>query len=51
MKENKMPGIRGINGYYKLEKEKPVIQTDPMGSYTGRSNDPYEKPVQDADDL
>ena len=24
---------------------------DPMGSYTGRGTDPYEKPVQDADDL
>lgn len=27
----------------------PVI--DPLGSYTGRAADPYEKPVQDADDL
>lgn len=25
--------------------------TDPMGSYTGRPADPYETPVQDADDL
>ena len=24
---------------------------DPNGSYTGRGNHPYEKPVQDADDL
>ncbi len=29
----------------------PVIHTDPFGSYTGRGEDPYEKPVQDADDL
>ena len=29
----------------------PVIHTDPFGSYTGRTADPYEKPVQDADDL
>ena len=27
------------------------IVTDPQGSYTGRPTDPYEKPVQDADDL
>ncbi len=31
-------------------KEKKII-TDPNGSYTGRPTDPYEKPVQDADDL
>ena len=24
---------------------------DPLGSYTGRPVDPYEDPVQDADDL
>lgn len=28
----------------------PIV-TDPNGSYTGRGEDPYEKPVQDADDL
>ncbi len=27
------------------------INTDPQGSYTGRADDPYEVPVQDADDL
>ena len=27
------------------------IETDPQGSYTGRAEDPYEVPVQDADDL
>ena len=31
-------------------KEKK-INVDPFGSYTGRGKDPYEKPVQDADDL
>ncbi len=32
-------------------KEKKII-TDPNGSYTGRpKDDPYEKPIQDADDL
>lgn len=28
----------------------PIV-TDPNGSYTGRASDPFEKPVQDADDL
>lgn len=32
-------------------KNKKKIVTDPFGSYTGRTDDPYEKPVQDADDL
>lgn len=27
------------------------IDTDPLGMYTGVPRDPYEKPVQDADDL
>ena len=25
--------------------------TDPLGMYTGVPEDPYEKPIQDADDL
>ena len=28
-----------------------VFHGDPLGSYTGRPEDPFEKPVQDADDL
>ena len=28
-----------------------LIPTDPLGSYTGRPEDPTEEPVQDADDL
>ncbi|MBO4938752.1 MAG: hypothetical protein J6C98_07115 [Oscillospiraceae bacterium] len=28
-----------------------VFHGDPLGSYTGRCEDPLEKPVQDADDL
>jgi len=36
----------------KKEKQKrEVIVTDPFGSYTGRSSDPEERPIQDADDL
>ncbi len=31
-------------------KEKK-IEVDPFGSYTGQPKDPYEKPIQDADDL
>ena len=34
-----------------MEKHKKKINTDPQGSYTGRPEEPYEKPVQDADDL
>lgn len=33
-----------------LSDPAPIV-TDPNGSYTGRSKDPFEKPVQDADDL
>ena len=28
-----------------------TIRSDVQGSYTGVPDDPYEKPVQDADDL
>ena len=39
-------------GAYGTENQiRPLILTDPFGSYTGRGEDPYEKPVQDADDL
>ena len=31
--------------------EKEKIVTDPFGSYTGVTEDPLERPVQDADDL
>ena len=32
-------------------KKREQIKSDPNGSYTGRPEDPYEIPVQDADDL
>ena len=48
--KNETP-IRGVIGYYSLNKKEFPIQTDPLGSYTGRTKEPYEKPVQDADDL
>ena len=33
------------------QSQDPKIETDPFGSYTGRAQNPEEKPVQDADDL
>ena len=27
------------------------INTDPLGSWTGAPDDPYDMPIQDADDL
>ena len=33
------------------EKRKETINTDPFGSYTGVTEDPGERPIQDADDL
>ena len=35
----------------KEKRKEPVIAADPFGSYTGLVKDPYEMPVQDADDL
>lgn len=35
----------------KEKKKEDVIVSDPFGSYTGLVKEPYEKPVQDADDL
>ena len=32
-------------------QEVAVFHGDPMGGYTGRGDDPFEKPIQDADDL
>ena len=32
-------------------QEVAVFHGDPMGSYTGRGEDPFERPIQDADDL
>ena len=35
----------------KREHPEEKIVADPFGSYTGLVRDPYDKPVQDADDL
>ena len=48
-KKNYYPVLNFDSGY--LVNGVEVIDCDPMGSYTGRPSDPYEKPVQDADDL
>lgn len=39
--------MRGIP----IKSDPALIVTDPNGSYTGRPKDPFEKPIQDADDL
>lgn len=36
---------------FKKKKKKFQSETDPLGSYTGVPENPYEEPVQDADDL
>ena len=42
--------IEAIRGNPIVTDPAPIV-TDPNGSYTGRAADPYEKPIQDADDL
>lgn len=50
MKKSKQKFV--FPGAYGTENQiQPLIMTDPFGSYTGRGDDPLEKPVQDADDL
>lgn len=48
-KDSYYPVLNPDSGY--LVSGIKIIDTDPMGSYTGRASDPYEKPIQDADDL
>ena len=46
MKKNKKnPLPEGPMNYY------GIFRGDPMGSYTGLPTEPFEEPVQDADDL
>ena len=35
----------------RTERPEEKIVADPFGSYTGLVRDPFDKPVQDADDL
>lgn len=50
--ENKMKNARTrVDFSMKSYESENRIDTDPFGSYTGVPDDPYDKPVQDADDL
>ena len=40
-----------VDFYTKMSMDQDRINTDPQGSYTGVPDDPYDKPIQDADDL
>lgn len=42
--------VQALRGNPVVSDPAPVV-TDPNGSYTGRPKNPYEKPIQDADDL
>lgn len=56
MKEQKNKNNKNNNNYRESELSElafasDTIDTDPLGMYTGVPDNPYEKPVQDADDL
>ncbi len=40
-----------VNFSAKMSTDEGRIDTDPYGSYTGVPDDPYDQPIQDADDL
>lgn len=46
-----MPVTPSPYGRDRIDPQPMPVQVDPLGSYTGRPADPFEKPVQDADDL
>ena len=48
-KKNAIPERYPIGSLLRVEHE--VIVSDPLGSYTGVSQEPLETPIQDADDL
>ncbi len=43
--------VRRINNRLKGLMSVVASETDPQGMYTGVPENPYEQPVQDADDL
>ncbi len=56
MKEQKKKNDKNSNNYRGNETSElafasDTIDTDPLGMWTGVPDNPYEKPVQDADDL
>ena len=50
VKKDKMDVLNQQERLYRSLYEQRII-TDPQGSYTGLPADPYDVPVQDADDL
>lgn len=46
-KKEKMKKVEALAEENRMES----TATDPLGMYTGNPEDPYETPVQDADDL
>ena len=50
-KRRKTEPVKDIFPQSGLMNQINIPITDPLGSYTGRPADPYETPVQDADDL
>ena len=49
--QNKKDAPACVNFYATMSTDQNRINTDPQGSYTGVPDDPYDKPIQDADDL
>ena len=49
--KNKQKHRTRVEFSMKSDSIDPRIDTDPYGSYTGVPDDPYDMPVQDADDL
>ena len=49
--QNSKNALSRVNFYAKMGEDQDRINTDPQGSYTGVPDDPYDKPIQDADDL
>ena len=52
MKEKPSPEkVQRINNRLNGILSMSSVATDPQGMYTGVPEDPFEKPIQDADDL
>ena len=49
--QNNQNSLARVNFYAKMGEDQDRINTDPQGSYTGVPDDPYDMPIQDADDL
>ena len=48
---NKNSTFAQYNHMKSKKRKRFQSKTDPLGSYTGVPENPYDKPVQDADDL